>query len=156
MTWIIHTSSVAEWGAVESVNYSNCSSITIQCYYSCIVYFLFSTLVNCSLVRALFSLSLIIMSIVRTHSLLLFLSFENGGDVLRSHLMRMFNFIESINASWAWSTRSCTSLGLEKYSYIVKQARYACSRYASWYSLYIRTRAFGPRYGRKLPLTIEI
>ena len=28
--------------------------------------------------------------------------------------------------------------------------------YASCYSLYICTRAFGPRYGGKLPLTIEI
>ena len=37
-----------------------------------------------------------------------------------------------------------------------RRARYACSRYASCYSLYICTRAFGPRYGRKLPLTIEI
>ena len=29
-------------------------------------------------------------------------------------------------------------------------------RYTSCYSLYICTRAFGPRYGGKLPLTIEI
>ena len=30
------------------------------------------------------------------------------------------------------------------------------ARYMSCYSLYICTRAFGPRYGGKLPLTIEI
>ena len=36
------------------------------------------------------------------------------------------------------------------------QASYACSRYASCYSLYTCTRAFGPRYGEKLPLTIEV
>ena len=38
----------------------------------------------------------------------------------------------------------------------LQQAGYACSRYASCYSLYICTQAFGPHYGRKLPLTIEI
>ena len=44
----------------------------------------------------------------------------------------------------------------EACSYNDKRARSACSRYASCYSLYICTRAFGPRYGGKLPLTIEI
>ena len=41
-------------------------------------------------------------------------------------------------------------------SVIRRRARYACSRYASCYSLYIITRAFGPQYGGKIPLAIGI
>ena len=38
---------------------------------------------------------------------------------------------------------------------VLISARFACSRYASCCSLYICTRAFIPRYGRKLLLIIE-
>ena len=40
--------------------------------------------------------------------------------------------------------------------YKYKRLRFAYSRYASCYSLYICTRAFCPRYGGKLLLTIKI
>ena len=35
-------------------------------------------------------------------------------------------------------------------------ARLACLRYTNCHSLYICTRSFGPRYGGKLLLTVEI
>ena len=45
---------------------------------------------------------------------------------------------------------------LKVYIYLSILARFASSRYASCYSLYICTRSFGPRYGGNLLLTIEI
>ena len=75
-------------------------------------------------------------------------AWEQFVDILWLWWIQLWS-ISVQTANWMIFT---PTISIVKYN---KRARFACSRYASCYSLYICTRAFGPRYGGKLPLTIE-